>query len=57
MPQLPGFQGLRSLGDWAGPNRSWTPTALGPETWTPSILWWGLGSQWSLLGRSVQRPS
>lgn len=42
VPQLPGFWGLRSLGDWAGPNHSWTPTDLGPETWTTSILWWGL---------------
>lgn len=42
VPQLPGCQGLKAHEDWAGPNHSWTPTALGAETWTPSILRWQL---------------
>ena len=51
VPQLPGFRGLRSLGDWAGPNHSWTPTYLGPKAWTTSILQLGLrgpiGHHWA----------
>lgn len=54
VPQLPGFRGLRSLGDWAGPNRSWTPLTWAPRNLDDQHSSVGtLGSQRSSLGRSV----